>query len=111
MVLPKLFASAIITLLSAIMILPTNVHAGHTTEYLIGFHANDIKACQMFAPAAFAKVTLTYADCITGFYDGQHQKTLTFGISQYKVGFQFGRNDSFIGVDTHKKRAKNMARR
>ena len=53
----------------------------------------------MFAPGAFAKVTPRYADCITGFYDGQHRKALTFGISQYNVGFQLGRNDSFIGVN------------
>ena len=53
----------------------------------------------MFAPGAFAKVTPRYADCITGFYDGQHQKALTVGISEYKVGFQLGRNDSFIGVN------------
>jgi hypothetical protein len=31
--------------------------------------------------------------------DEQYQKALTFGISQYKVGFQLGRNDSFIGID------------
>jgi hypothetical protein len=29
----------------------------------------------MFAPGAFTKVTPRYADCITGFYDGQHQKS------------------------------------
>ncbi|MGB6592854.1 MAG: hypothetical protein WBE68_15250 [Candidatus Nitrosopolaris sp.] len=99
MVLPKLLVSAMIALLSVIMILPSNAHAVHTPEYLTAFHANDIKVCQMFAPGAFAKVTPKYVDCITGFYDGQHQKALTFGISQYKVGFQLGRNDSVIGID------------
>jgi hypothetical protein len=39
----------------------------------------------MFAPGAFAKVTHKYADCIAGFYDGQHQKGLTFGISQSRI--------------------------
>ncbi|MGB8935556.1 MAG: hypothetical protein WCC17_10680 [Candidatus Nitrosopolaris sp.] len=99
MALPKLLVSAMIALLSVIMILPSNAHAVHTPEYFTGFHANDIKVCQMFAPGAFAKVTSKYVDCITGFYDGQHQKTLTFGISQYKVGFQLGRTDSVIGID------------
>jgi hypothetical protein len=95
MVLPKLLVSAMIALLSVIMVLPSNAHAVHTPEYLTGFHANDIKVCQMLN----AKVTHKYVDCIIGFYDGQHQKALTFGISQYKVGFQLGRNDSVIGVD------------
>jgi hypothetical protein len=99
MVLPKVFVYAMIALLSAMIILPSNAYAVHTSEYLTSFHANDIKVCQMFAPGAFAKVTPKYVDCIRGFYDGQHHKALTFGISQYKVGFQLGRNDSFIGVN------------
>jgi hypothetical protein len=43
MVLPKLLVSTIIALLSAIMVLPSNAHAVHITEYMTGFHANDIK--------------------------------------------------------------------
>jgi hypothetical protein len=50
--------------------------------------------------AVVALVLLTSTSLTASVYaDGQHQKALTFGISQYKVGFQLGRNDSFIGID------------
>src|SRR5215469_1473219 len=50
--------------------------------------------------AVVVLVLLTSTSLTASVYaDGQHQKALTFGISQYKVGFQLGRNDSLIGID------------
>src|SRR5215467_8299356 len=50
--------------------------------------------------AVVTLVLLTSTSLTASVYaDGQDQKALTFGISQYKVGFQLGRNDSFIGID------------
>jgi hypothetical protein len=45
-------------ILSATMALPSNAHAVYTTEYLTGFHANDIKVRQMFAPGAVFIIVL-----------------------------------------------------